>query len=280
MSPIKETNFFLGDDNAIIEEVDATRKAKSIRSRVTTFDDYQTLFEGVIVQRARGEASPKYLYYPETAQRIKAKIPHAKIIAILRHPVDRAYSDFLHQIRDNREEFTDFALALRAEPKRIEKGWNSKYHYRNRGFYFRQLLPYYAAFGEDNMYIYLYEDLRKDPANFMRHLFDVLGVDANFVPDLDTEHNVSGVPKNRLLHGLHSFLSNSNQSTLKDLGKQLLPTTLRRQFKERVVGDLQKKNLSKPSLAPETRADLLQSYKEDILQLQNLIGRDLTHWLE
>ncbi len=278
MSAVKETNFFLGDGKTATREIGLDGKAREI-SRVSTLTEYSALFQNAVTEKARGEASPKYLYYPGTAERVKAAVPDAKIIAALRHPVERAYSAFLHHVRENQEEYTDFGAALRAEPERIERGVDPKFHYRNRGFYFKQLEPYYKVFSAENMHVYLYEELR-DPLGLLRHLFGVLGVDPSFTPDVSAQHNISGVPKSKLLHSVYGFLKSNNRNTVKELGKRLLPTTLRQRLKGRVVRDLQKNNLSKPSLAPETRADLLQGYKEDILKLQNLIGRDLTHWLE
>lgn len=278
MSPVKETNFFLGDGKTAPEEIGLDGRSRSL-TRIATLADYSALFQNAVREKARGEASPKYLYYPEAAQRIKALLPDVQIIAVLRHPVDRAYSAFLHHLREGEEEYTDFAAALREEPSRMERGIDPKYHYRNRGFYFRQLSPYYDAFGAEKVQVYLYEDLRKEPLGLMRHLFGVLGVDPAFEPDMGTEHNISGVPKNQLLHKVYGFLK-SDRNTVKELGKRVLPTPLRQRLKGRIVGSLQKNNLTKPSLPPKIRDDLMRDYGEDILELQNLIGRDLTHWLK
>lgn len=277
MSKIKETNFFLGDGRTAMKEIGLDGKTRELSS-VGTLAEYSALFQAA-TEKARGEASPKYLYYPGTAERIKAAVPNAKIIAVLRHPVDRAYSAFLHHVRENQEEYTDFAAALEAEPERIERGIDPKYHYRNRGLYFKQLKPYYDAFGAENVHVYLYEELR-DPLGLLRPLFGVLGVDPSFTPDVSAQHNISGVPKNRFLHSVYGFLKGNGHNAVKNLGKRLLPTTFRQRLKGRAIRNLQKNNLSKPPLAPEVRADLLKGYKEDITRLQDLIGRDLTHWLE
>lgn len=278
MPSVKETNFFLGAGETVVEEVGLNGESKTI-SRVSSLADYQALFERAMTKKARGEASPKYLYYSETAQHIKSEIPDVKIIVILRHPVDRAYSAFLHHVRENQEEHLDFATALHEEPKRIEKGVDPKYHYRNRGFYFRQLVPYYEAFGAENIHVYLYEDLRNDPLSIMRDLFSVLGVDSAFTPDVSAKHNVSGIPKNQVLHKFYHFLQGDDQNIIKRLAKRSLPVTLRQRLRGRVVRNLQRTNLTKPSLLPGVRNDLLVGYKEDILQLQDLIKRDLKHWL-
>ena len=278
MPTIKETNFFLGGGAKATREIGLDGSTREI-SRASTLTDYSALFESATTEKARGEASPKYLYYPGTAERIKAAVPDVKIIAVLRHPVERAYSAFLHHVREDQEECTDFAAALRAEPERIARGVDPKYHYRNRGFYARQLEPYYEVFGAEQVQVYLFEELR-DPLRLLRHLFGVLGIDPSFTPNVSAQHNVSGVPKNKLLHSFYSFLKTNDRNMVKELGKRFLPEALRHGLKGNVLRTLQKNNLSKPLLAPEVHAELLESYEEDILKLQNLIGRDLTHWLE
>ena len=86
---------------------------------VTDLADYQALFEGVTDEKAIGEASASYLYSPKAPTLIKRSIPDARLIAILRNPPDRAYSNFLHCVRGGRESIVDFAEALRVEEEHI-----------------------------------------------------------------------------------------------------------------------------------------------------------------
>ena len=278
MSHIKEPSYFIADEGENLHLIGPNRQPID-SGRITNLATYQALFSEATREKARGEASPKYLYFPEAAQRIKSKLPDVTIIAILRHPVERAYSNFLHHIRDGREEYEDFAVALQEEPKRIKEGWGSEYHYRNRGFYYKQLLPYYAAFGSEAVHVFLYDDLRKDAVGVMRDIFRILGVDQGFVPDMKAQYNVSGVPKNRSLHWVYHFLKGSNRSVIKELGKRVLPRHVRDKLKNDVTQSLYRKNFVKPQLLPEVRAELQHGYQEDILQLQDLIKRDLSHWL-
>ena len=102
MSPVKEPNFFCSEEN-------------SDGDFATRLGAYQDLFRDVSGEKAIGEASHCYLYEPEAAARIQEYITDAKLIAVLRDPVDRAYSHFLHMVRNGSEPLTDFALALREE---------------------------------------------------------------------------------------------------------------------------------------------------------------------
>ena len=140
MSPVKEPKFFaLGG-----ERLDYRGPGDEARMRgasVTSLEDYRELFRGVSTETAVGEASTLYLYSERAAARIKHHVPDVKLIAVLRNPVDRAYSDFLHLVRDGIEPLTDFPQALEAEESRIRSRWAPMWHYRRRGFYHPQLKP-------------------------------------------------------------------------------------------------------------------------------------------
>lgn len=112
MRPRKEPHFFEG------MHWDFYRPGR-IMLAVTDLADYQALFEGVTDEKAIGEASASYLYSPKAPTLIKRSIPDARLIAILRNPPDRAYSNFLHCVRGGRESIVDFAEALRVEEERI-----------------------------------------------------------------------------------------------------------------------------------------------------------------
>jgi hypothetical protein len=267
MSPVKEPKFFAleGERPSFRGPGDAEADA------VTTLEDYRALFEGVNGESAVGEASPLYLYLEKAVGRIKHHVPEAKFIAVLRNPVDRAYSSFLHKVRDGRETTTDFAEALASEERRIREGWAYGWHYKRRGFYHEQLNRYYEAFGREKVRVYLYEDLRRDPRGLLRDAYGFLGVDETFVPDLSLEHNVSGIPKNRLVHSLLR-----GRNPVKAALKPLLPEGLRK----KLTVDLQRRNLEKaPPIPPEVRRELVEEYREDVLKLQGLIDRDLSGWL-
>jgi hypothetical protein len=270
MSPMKEPKFFCfegarpsfrgpGDD------VEINRKC------VTTLDAYRALFDGVAGEKAVGEASSMYLYYPKAPERIRHHVPGARLIAVLRNPVDRAYSSYLHCVRDRGEPLEDFAEALREERDRIRKGWGPLWHYRTAGFYFAQLSRYFDTFDRRQIRIYLYEDLKADAAGVLEDIFRFLGVDDSYAPDISLRHNVSGVPRSRVLHAL---LNKPNP--IKTVFKPLFPAGPRKVLSHRLTG----KNLARPQLSADVRRELTEEYSEDITKVQSLIGRDLSKWLE
>ncbi|MDT5156678.1 MAG: hypothetical protein QOC99_240 [Acidobacteriota bacterium] len=237
---------------------------------VTNLENYRGHFAAGADYPARGESSPLYLYYPQTAGRIRHHIPEAKLIAILRHPADRAYSQFLMKRRDGRERLSFFE-ALAAEEQRIADGWSHHWHYRQRGFYAAQLKPYFDLFDEKQLRVYLYEDYITDPVGFMQDIFRFLNVDDTFVPDMSVRHNESKIPRSR---ALQVFLTEPRFA--KNLFKPLLPT----RWSRRIGDSLRRQNLTKPPLAPELRRQLTEGYREDIQQLQDMLRRDLSHWLK
>jgi hypothetical protein len=275
VSPVKEPNFFALEGSTLAfngaegkEQISRWIK----RDFITNLEDYRALFRGVSNETAVGEASPMYLYNPEAPHRIKHYVPEAKLIAILRNPVERAYSAFLYMRRDGREPFSEFARALQAEEARIRDNWEWIWHYQNVGFYQVQLRRYFDTFDRDQIKVYLYEDLRTDPVAVLQDIFRFLGVADTFSPNTSLRHNVSGIPKSGIVPR-YIF----GRSRVKAALRPLVPERLR----QHLSVSLKSRNLIEaPPLAPEVRRELIEIYRDDILGLEGLIGRDLSGWLE
>ena len=268
MSPVKEPNYF-----AFMGEKVAFKGPGEDRminaSSITDAKTYYHLFDQVINELAIGEASQWYLYSDKAAARIKNALPEAKLIAILRDPVKRAYSDYLHFVRDEREPIDDFVSAIKAEQSRIDSHWGFG-HYVRRGLYYEQVKRYFDRFERQQIKIHLNEDLKADSLGLMQTIFEFLGIDDTFVPDTSFRPNVSGIPKNKLLH---RFLGKSNP--IRMLIEPLAPDSLRK-----AMITFKGKNLSQPPLTDEVRQQLIPLFREDVLRLQNLIQRDLSSWLK
>jgi len=276
MSPIKEPYFFDHEMNSEGEVVRRDFGGQRQPPRFANIGEYSALFEGAEDEKAIGEATPLYIYAPGTPERIERHVPGAKSIALLRHPADRAYSAFLYAVRIGVEPLTDFAQALREEQLRIRDGWHYVFHYRSRGLYYQQLQRYYEVFGRERFGVWLYEDLKEDPANVTQSVFRFLEVDDTFAADTASKHNPAGVPASV---PARAALRASDRA-VGALRKVLAPTSsilplafeMRRSVQSRVLTE-------PPPIDPELREDLTYSYKEDILRLQELIGRDLSAWL-
>ena len=270
MDPYKEPRFFALEG----EPIDFRGPGDMTRFRfVTDMESYRALFKGVSNEIAIGEASPWYLYVPQAGERIKHHLPDVKLIAILREPVARAYSNFIHALREGLEPLDDFAQAMEAESERIRQNWSYRWHYKQKGFYYGQIKHYFDLFNREQIKIYLYEDFTSNPASLLQDIFCFLGVDDTFVPDLSRKHNVSGIPRSYVLD---RFLIRDTR-----LKRVLTPLIPSKTLREQLTKKLMKLNLrQKPPLEPEVRARFKQEYREDILKLQELIQRDLSRWLE
>jgi hypothetical protein len=118
--------------------------------------------------------------------------------------------------------------------------------------------------------IYMNEDYISNPLGLVRDIFRFLNVDESFVPDMSVRHNESKLPRSR---ALQVFLTEPRAA--KNLLKTLVPARLSRRIAER----LRRRNLTRPTLSDETRRRLTEVYREDIEELPEMLGRDLSHWL-
>ena len=271
MSPIKETNFFAYEGGRPNFCGPGDLESMAHKMTITNIDDYKKNFRGVTTEKSIGEVSPSYLYLPEAPKRIKAYIPNAKMIVILRNPIDRAYSAFAGYIKSGREPLSSFYEAIAEEKHRIHKNWSPSWHYIQNGFYYEQLQRYFSIFPKEQLKIYLFEDWRTDAKNLMKDIFSFIEVSEEFKVDISGKYNISGKPKYR---SLYNFMREAN--TVKSLLRPLVPPVLRKN----IVHQIQSFNLDKlPEIPQDIRHQLIEVYRHDILNLQELIQRDLSNWL-
>jgi hypothetical protein len=268
MSPRKELRFFPFENQR--PDYRGPGDDLDVNTMTTSIEEYRACFAAAGGYAARGESSPLYLYLPRSAERIRHYIPEAKLLAILRHPVERAYSHYLMIRRDGLETL-GFAEALAAEDQRVADRWGHRWHYRRRGFYAAQLKRYFDLFRREQLRVYLYEDYIADPVGLMQDIFRFLNVDDTFVPDMSVRHNESKLPRSR---ALQVFLTEPRRA--KNLFKPLLPARWSRRIGDR----LRRQNLTRPPLSEELRRQLTEGYREDIVELQDMLRRDLSHWLK
>jgi hypothetical protein len=276
MSPLKEPRFFAFEGEK--PDFRGPGDQDLYKNIVSDIEAYRVLFQGASKETAIGEASVVYLYLSRAPRRIRHYIPEVKLIAIIRNPVERAYSAFLHLTRDRMEPLRDFARALQAEEERIQNNWGPIWHYKQVGFYYAQLKRYYETFDPEQIRVYLYEDLNDDPIKALKDIYRFLGVEDTFTPDVSRRYNVSGVPTNESRYALYTFLL--RQNPVKSIVKPLLPKGLRRRLFTTLLSTLQDRTLVKPPLPVDVQRQLTELYRDDILRVQELIGRDLSKWLQ
>jgi hypothetical protein len=270
---VKEPNFF-GYENVSRQSL-STEDQVHYDNSVTKLSDYLALFEAATETQKLGETSNTYLYHEGAPARIRYYNPDVKLIAVLRQPAGRLYSRYLHLARENRTPTQDFADCL--NPQTI---WWKRNDLIKEGFYYKNLSKFYKMFPKENIKVYLYEEFNEKPEMVLRDIFTFLDVDPEFKVNSSVKFNESGFIKNDFLNKLYG-----QQGVLMKTVKVLLPSTILKGLKnnlfvQKQLNGLRSKNLVKPKLDPDVRYRLTNEvYGEDIKKLQDLLQRDLSHWL-
>lgn len=264
----KEPNFFAYEGEELACEGPG---ADYINNSIVDPAAYAALFTGAPAEARLGEASPLYLYSERAPGRIKHHIPGAKMIVILRNPVDQAYSHFMYATKQCIENVSDFDKALTLEATRLDQGWQPLFGYSQFPRYGEQLARYFELFPKDQFLIKRYEDYQADPDAFLRAVYDFIGVDPEFVPSMDDKVNAGGVPKNQ---AFQDFLMKPNPVT-KAVGL-VVPQQTRLKIRDWMA----RKNMNAPdTLSSDARSILLERLSDDIRALEKLLDWDLSDWM-
>ena len=209
-----------------------------------------------------GEFSTSYLYSEEAPARIKSQYPDVKIIAILRNPITRAYSQYRNAIKAGEiPESLSFERFIIQEKSVIAQGK-----------YAEQLKRYYALFPPEHILTLVYEDIEKDPLAFMKRIYTFIGIDASFVPTmLHTSVNSARTPRrvyiDRIMHQSAEFLRRN--------GFDRFVWSIRKWGIPDVVRALNTKHTVKVVTAPYDRKKLADVFRNDAHHLIEYCGRDM-----
>jgi Sulfotransferase family len=284
MSPIKEPCYFSFEMRA--ENFEARRRAQGVeferrareylhrstnRNRDNAifceWPDYLRLFAGATTQCAVGEASVAYLWSKTAAEAIFSRIPDARIIMILRSPADRAFSHYLHRVSDGHI-VTSFRDYVRACLRHSGEGLGVYEPFLELGFYAEQVQRYLNFFPREQIRIWLYEETKSHPQEFMHEVLEFLEVDPTFTPDISRRYNEPQIarlirPKRVLQRiGIWHLLHRHTPAGVKSRVRQAV---------YRPAGSL--------TLEPQDRTLMLEFYRNDIHRLEEILDRDLSAWL-
>ena len=232
-------------------------------SVIRSLEEYRSLFKKANSGQLCGDISPDYLYYhqnavPKILNEINAQIP---IIIVLRNPIERAYSCYLGHVRHGREKLS-FENALDAEEERRAANWAWGWNYVDIGLYAEQVKAYTDNF--ERVLLLLFEqDIVTGQAT--EKILDFLNLPSLPEIRVDIHANVSGYPKNRLLH----------QVTTRVLGDELIVRKVKNVIKatplyavsKRVYRKILEINLKKVDMAVKTRQMLREKFQEDVILL-------------
>src|ERR1700753_721504 len=197
MSPVKEPKFFLSDGPPPTRG--GPGDALTYREHIWRRPDYEALFDAAPPGTLRGESTPLYLYDRAALRRIRATVPGAKLIVVVRDPVERAHSNWTHLWSAGLEPVGDFVRACGEEERRIAAGWASSWHYTGLGRYGEQLEYLFSLFPREQVLVLRYRRLVDEPAATLDQICAFLGAETGLVADTRGE-NVTAHPEHTVGH--------------------------------------------------------------------------------
>ncbi|MGH9383138.1 MAG: sulfotransferase family protein [Vicinamibacterales bacterium] len=239
------------------------------RQWVSDAHEYEGLFKDARSCSAIGEVSPVYLQALSAPERIKAMCPEVRLVAILREPVSRAYAHYMGRRRDGLERRADFAEVVREELSRPLPDDVAFGNYLGCSRYHHFLRGYFDRFERERIRVYLFDDLQANPSHLVADLFAFLGVDQTFTPDMTRRFGQTGLPANPVARFLWTH-SVKARTTL----RPWLPRSIRDSAAPLFIS-----RLSRPALDAGLRKRLSAVFSDEIDRLQQLLRRDLSHWM-
>ena len=237
-------------------------------------EEYLRLFSGARPDQLTGEGSTWYLYSKAAAANIHAENPDARIIAMLRHPVEMLYSLHGRRLFAGSEDIASFADALAAEEDR-RKGRRipprvrnvKALFYRDVGRYAEQVERYFDTFGRDQVKVIIFDDFVRDPAAAYRETLEFLGVDPEFRPSLE----IVNAGAARRFWRLQQLLLSPRAIKA---ARAIVPRAVR-PYVGRTWDRINSRSAKRERLDPEVAASLRAELLPDIERLGALINRDL-----
>ena len=215
-----------------------------------------------------GEATPSYLRSERAPHAIKAFNPKARILIMLRNPVDVMHS--LHSLAlYSLEPLTDFKAALEADSKRRGPG---RIGYRDFVDFPRQVETYFATFGRTSVHVIIFDDLKRDPGSVYENALRFLGASVSFVP----EFVAVGANANLRYSRLQKNVARPPE-LLRGVTRTLMPERLRSRVRQAIL----RANLvtqPRAPMDPAFRRHLQKEFEPEIEQLSKLLDLDLTSW--
>jgi Sulfotransferase family len=236
--------------------------------------DYERLFDGAPADRLRGESTPFYLWHRGAQRRIAASLPDARLIAVVRDPIDRAYSNWMHLWSDGLEPVCDFEAAFARERERIDAGGAPFWRYAELGRYGEQLGHLFGLVDPSRVLVLRYRSIVDDPRGAVDRTCEFLGLTPGLVDSIPHDNS-----RNFVTPGLRAQALGKVVRSGAWLG-QFAPPQVWRHASAPLLSRLARSGApSRPLLAPEARERLLPAFADDIRLLSSLTGEDFGDWL-
>jgi len=273
VSQPKEPKYWLCDD-APPPAWNGPGDAHSQQEWMWRRDDYFRLFEGAGPDQVRGESTPFYMWSRGAHRRIGEALPEVKVIAVVRDPIDRAYSNWMHLWSDGLEPESDFETAFALQDARVAAGWAPFWRYRDLGLYGDQLAHLRRYVDPDRILVIRYREIIDQPQATVDATCRFLGIDEGHVP---------GIPHNNSRNFVEPGWRPTLLGPLVRGGARLgayAPPRVWRKVSGPLVNQLSGRGDShRPLLTPGQRERLLPQFADDIALLAAITGEDFGDWL-
>jgi len=248
MSKKKEPHFFS-------KSIDPSDDRIMIRDK----KKYLNLFKDVKDEKAIGESSGSYLWDPLAPKLIHQQIPHAKIVMILRDPVQRCYSNYYWRIGSGRisSSFTKAIKKSLEYPDDFFKGVII-----NGSWYYEQVKRYIDTFGKNKVKVLIFEEFIKDPRKTVNEVLDFLGVNSEPAKVINLPHNILSKPRGKVAKSL------LESKTVKKIGRKFLSDRTQEIIVRKILGE----KTTKAKMSNNDKIFLENLFRKDVQKLQKLLN--------
>ena len=272
MSAVKEPKFFLTDGPPPAKG-GGPGDALTWREHIWRRPEYEALFAPAPPGTLCGESTPLYLYDRTARRRIREALPDAKLIVIVRDPVERAHSNWTHLWSAGLEPVGDFIRACGEEERRIAAGWAGFWHYTGLGRYGEQLEDLFTLFPREQVLVLRYRMMVDEPAQTLDRICSFLGVEPGILTEIPRQ-NVTSHPEPTMAHRAVALAQRAG-SAVGSVVPGLTAATLTGPL-ERF---LQRHSRERQPLSWEQRQELIPRFEPDIKLLENVLGESFQDWI-
>ncbi len=273
LSPVKEPKYYLTDGRPPPRSGQrGPGDAHSAREWIWRREDYLRLFDGAPAGTVRGESTPFYLHDRDAQRRLVADVPGVRVVVVVRDPVDRAWSNWVHLRADGLEPEADFATAVGLEASRVAAGWAPFWHYRGLGRYGEQLRDLYTVLPRSQVLLLRYRQLVDSPRETLDRVSAFLGVEPGVAHTVAPE-NVKPYVAEGVRHRALASVARAGAA----LGAYT-PPEVWRQVSRPLVAALHAGRAPRPPMPVEVRREVLAPLLPDIALLEELTGESFDDW--
>lgn len=238
------------------------------KSQVKSLDSYFKMFEGVSGEKTIGETSPSYINYPSSFKKINKELDTPKVIILIRDPIKRAYSNYLHLLREHRET-ESFSKSLDLENFRKSQQYSDFWLYTFNSFYYDKIIEAKKVFSD--VLILTQEELNLDTKKTLIKVYKFLEVDSEFTPNnSNNRYNKGGLYKKNIIT---NFIF--KQGKIKTIFKKIVPISpWMKAIKNSLISNYHYKAAP---VDEETENKLVKLFKKEVYNLTK-IGVDTSMW--